>query len=245
MISAVVIAKNEKGNIQKCLESLYWCDEVLVIDDFSSDGTFNICQKTGVETIRHSLDKDFSQQRNFALSKVKGEWVLFIDADERISPQLAKEIKKAIKQEDFGGFHLRRQDILWGQKIKHGETANVKLIRLGKKEKGKWQRKVHETWIIKGKIGKLKNPISHYPHQTITEFLQEMNFYSTLHAETLFEKGKHSSLAQIILYPEGKFFQNWIINRGFQDKIPGFIIAVMMSFHSFLARAKLYLKWKK
>jgi len=244
MISAVVLTKNEEENIKECLESLKWCDEIIVIDDYSEDNTRETAKILGAKVFLRHLNNDFGQQRNFALKQAQGEWVLFIDADERISSALASEIKYKVLSSKYKGFYLKRHDFFGGKWLKYGETAKVKLLRLGKRRAGEWKRKVHETWEIKGKLGELKNPIPHYPHQTISEFLESINFFSTLHAEVLFKEGVKTNTFQIIVYPLGKFFQNYFLRLGFLDGTPGLIVALMMSFHSFLARAKLYLKWK-
>lgn len=244
-LSVVIIARNEEKNIEDCLKALQWCDEIVVIDDYSEDKTLSIAKRFGAKAYRRHLVGDFSGQRNFGLKQAKGEWVLFIDADERVLPQLAKEIKDAIKKTNFAGFLLKRRDFLWGKELKHGETTKVKLVRLGKRRAGKWQRKVHETWKIKGRVGELKNPIFHYSHQTISKFLGHVNFYSTLHAKALLDEGAKPSFLRIIINPLAKFFQNWLFRLGFLDKTAGLIVALMMSFHSFLAWSKFYLKRKK
>lgn len=245
MISAVILAKNEEKNLQECLESVKWCDEVILIDDNSIDRTLEIAKKLGAKIFTHSLNNDFAAQRNFGLEKVMGEWVLFVDADERISPELKKEIMEAIKKTNVNGFYLKRQDFFGGRWLKHGETANVRLLRLGRRGKGKFERKVHEAWEIKGEIWELKNPLLHYPHQALSDFIDHVNFHSTLHAEALEKEGAKPSLWRICFNPKAKFIQNYIFRLGFLDGTPGIIVALMMSFHSFLARAKLYFLWKK
>jgi len=242
MISAIVLTRNEEKNVGGCLKGLKWCDEIVVIDDYSEDGTGEIAKKLGAKVFKRHLNNDFAAQRNFGLEKAEGNWVLFVDADERVSPELAEEIKKTIKKTDFDGFYLKRQDWFGGRWLKHGETANVRLLRLARKGSGKWKRKVHEVWEIKGKISELENPFLHYPHPTISDFLKQINFHSTLHAEALRDEKVRPSLFQLIANPLGKFIQNYIFKLGFLDGMPGFIVAMMMSFHSFLSRAKLYFK---
>jgi len=243
MISAVVLAKNEEKNLPGCLELLKFCDEIIVIDDNSTDKTPEIAKKFGAKVITHSLDNNFAQQHNFALRHAQGEWVFFVDADERVSLGLQKEILDLLHYSsvmEWNGFYLKRQDFFGGRVLKHGETANVRLLRLGRKGKGEWQREVHETWAIKGEIGELKNPLLHYSHQTLTEFIEHVNFHSTLHAQALKKEGIKPSLFRIIFYPKAKFIQNYIFRLGFLDGTRGIIVALMMSFHSFLANSKLY-----
>jgi len=245
MISAVILVKNEEKNLQNCLESIKWCDEILVIDDNSTDKTPEIAKKFGAKGIIHSLNNNFAQQRNFGLAQAKGEWVLFLDADEIISPELKKEIQEETKANQYDGFYLKRQDFFGGRALKYGETANVRLLRLGRKGKGEWRREIHEVWEIKGETEELKNPILHYPHQTLSDFIDHINFHSTLHAQALKKEGVRPSLWRIIFYSKAKFIQNYIFRLGFLDGTPGIIVALMMSFHSFLARGKLYFLWKK
>jgi glycosyltransferase involved in cell wall biosynthesis len=246
MISVVVLTKNEEKNLQECLESIKWCDEILVIDDNSTDKTTEIAKKFGAKVFTHSLDNNFAQQHNFALRWVQGQWVLFVDADERVTPALRAEISNLqLPNSNYDGFYLKRQDFFGGRALKHGETAKVRLLRLGRKGKGEWKREVHEVWEIKGKVGELKNPLLHYPHQSLSDFIEHINFHSTLHAQALKKEGVKPSLFRIIFYPKAKFLQNYIFRLGFLDGTAGIIVALMMSFHSFLANAKLYFLWKK
>lgn len=243
MISAVVLTKNEQENISDCLKSLKWCDEIIVIDDYSVDKTVKMAQTLGAKIYRRHLDNDFAGQRNFGLEKARGKWVLFVDADERISEALTAEIQSKVLSIKYNGFYLKRLDYFGGRWLKHGETATVRLLRLAKKGAGEWQREIHETWSFNKaqdkKIGELKNPLLHYPHQTISEFLDRINFYSDLHAKN------KPCFWKIIFYPPLKFLQNYFWRLGFLDQEPGLIVALMMSLHSFLAQGKNYLKWKK
>ncbi|MCJ7792779.1 MAG: glycosyltransferase family 2 protein [Candidatus Marinimicrobia bacterium] len=239
MISIAILTKNEDKNIEGCLKSLEWCDEIMVIDDFSEDKTVAMARKLGAQVFQHPLNNDFAQQRNFALTKAKGDWVLFVDADERISPELAQEIQQEIKKNKNKAFVFKRQDFFMGKALKHGETAQVRLLRMAKKG-GQWERPVHEVWQVPWLAYTLKNPLLHYPHPSITQFLDQANFHSTLHAQVLKKEGVRFSLFRLIFNPLGKFLQNYILRLGFLDGAHGFIMAMMMSLHSFLARGKLF-----
>ena len=246
MISAVILTKNEEANISDCVKSLSWCDEVVVVDDNSKDRTIELVKKLNARVYTHPINNDFSSQRNFGLSKAKGDWVLFVDADERVSSSLAFEISNAIIfSSEFNGFYIKRRDVMWKKELKYGESGNMHLLRLGKKGVGKWEGKVHEEWEVKGNIGKLKNPIMHFPHKTFQEFLKEINFYTTVRAEELYKKGAKANFLSILLYPLGKFLFNFLLKLGFIDRMPGLIVALAMSFHSFLVRGKLWLLWQK
>ncbi|MFC1790315.1 glycosyltransferase family 2 protein [Patescibacteria group bacterium] len=246
MLAAVVLTKSEEGNIGDCLDCLSFCDEVLVVDDFSQDRTRKIATKKGAQVYKRKLEDDFAAQRNFALQKTKMDWVLFVDADERVSPGLREEILQVVKKSgDKVGFYLNREDHLFGKRIRFGEAGQIKLLRLAKRTGGKWARRVHEVWQVTGEIGSLDKPLKHYPHPTITSFLKEINYYSRLHALTAFEEGKKSSLVKMIGYPFAKFLQNYLLRLGFLDMMPGLILALMMSLHSFLSQGKLYLLEKE
>lgn len=246
MISAVVLTKNEENNIVDCIESLLWCDEIVIIDDYSTDKTLDLLKRIGSDKIsvfQRSIAGDFAAQRNFGLQKAKGEWVFFVDADERVSHALHYEVLHIINNlsgHTAAGYRVQRIDTLWGKKLLHGETGNIKLLRLAKRTVGTWHGKVHEVWKIQGRVEDLSHPLSHYPHPTIVSFLQEINYYTDLRAKELFDKGKTVQWWSIIAYPKAKFFLNYVLKRGFLDGIQGFIVAVLMSFHSFLVRGKLW-----
>lgn len=245
MISAIILTKNEENNIKDCLTGLAWCDEKIVIDDESEDQTLEIAKKLGAKVFTRRLS-NFSDQRNFGLEKAKGDWVLFVDADERISQALWYEIMQYVNDpiENFSGFFLKRIDVIWGKELKHGESGTLKLLRLAKRDSGKWIGTVHEKWNISGKTETLNNPLYHYPHTTVGQFLTEINKYTDLRAEELYEQNIKTNWFLILLYPKAKFILNYFIRLGFLDGLPGLITALMMSFHSFLVRGKLWLLWK-
>lgn len=134
---------------------------------------------------------------------------------------------------------------MWGRELRHGETGNVKLLRLAKTGTGRWRRAIHETWQVTGKTGELKNPLLHYPHQTLREFIADIDWMSALHARENNKEGKRSDLFKIIFFPKFKFFDSWVLKRGFLDGTPGFMAAMIMSLHSFLAWSKLWLAQRK
>lgn len=240
--SAIILAKNEAENIGRCLDSLNFCDEVIVIDDASIDKTAAIAKKKGAKVFTKKLKGNFAQQRNFALKKAKGQWLLFVDADEVIPPGLAQEIKTSIRQKEVvTGYYLIRRDFLFGRQLKYGESGQNKLLRLAKKGSGKWQRSIHETWIVKGKTKILKESLIHYPHPTIREFVEHLNFHTSLHAKENLNEGKKPTLLKVIFYPILKFIHNFILKKGFLDGTEGFLAASFMSWHSFLAWSKAWL----
>lgn len=252
MLSVVIIAKNEEKNILDCLETVLWADEIIIVDDNSEDRTIEVVKSLSSKKIKvysKSLNEDFASQRNYALSKATKKWILFLDADERVTNELREEINtfliENIKISNINGFFIKRKDIMWGKELKYGETGSIKLLRFAKKDSGIWKGKVHEIWEVEGNISEMENNLIHFPHQTIDEFLSEINFYTTLRAKELYENKIESSVKNIILYPKGKFIKNYFIKLGFLDGIEGLIFAIFMSLHSFLVRGKLWLLWKR
>lgn len=250
MITAVILAKNEEKNISRAITSVKFCDEILIIDDYSNDNTAKIAKDMGASIYKRSLETDFSRQRNFGLTKSRGEWVLFVDADEVVSSELQAEIEKTIKskKEKEPYYYIKRRDFWWGRELKFGEVLPARkkgFIRLVKKNSGNWSGSVHE--VFKPSVsadGKLKHFLNHYPHPLIGEFLREINFYSSLRAQELHRQKKSITLVEILLFPIGKFIQNFFLRLGLLDGPPGFAYSFLMSFHSFLVRAKLY-QYKK
>ncbi len=244
VISAVILSHNSGRSITKTLASVAFCAERIVIDDFSTDDSVQCAKKAGAVVYKRRLNGDFAAQRNFGLSKTVGQWILFVDSDEIVSPKLAGEIRKAVAI-DCAGFYLKRQDWMYGRRLLHGETGSVRLVRLAKKGAGVWDRPVHETWNVKGTVGTLVNPLDHFPHPNVAQFIDEINVYSTMNAKYLYEKNIHVPWWHILAYPAAKFFVDYVWYAGFLDGTPGAIVAVMMSMHSFLTRAKLWLLWHK
>lgn len=244
MLTIIILTHNEEKNISKCLTSLKFCDDILVVDDNSTDATVKLAKKLGAKVVSHPLDGDYSAQRNWALNQVKTPWVLFIDADEVVSAKLAEEITAAIKKVEFKGFRISRTDFMWGKKLLHGDVGGIKLLRLARRGAGQWQGAVHETWAIEGNIGTLKNSLAHYPHQNMVEFLQHINDYSTLRSQELRNSNQRANLFQIIFYPMGKFLNLYLLKLGFLDGTAGFVHAMTMAFYSFLVRGKLWLHWR-
>ena len=240
-LSIIVLTHNDEEHLVDCLELLNFGDELIVIDDESTDRTLDIARNYTKKVYVRPLNNNFSNQRNFALNNAHGNWVLFIDSDEFVSEKLKDEILLRIEGREASGFYLKRIDFMWGKKIIHGEVGEVRLIRLAKRDSGKWHGKVHEEWKVGGVTNTLMNPLIHAPHQSVKEFIKEVDLYSTLRAVELEEANSSSNFFLIFMYPFGKFLKNYFLKKGYKDGVAGFIYAMIMSFHSFLVRGKLYL----
>jgi len=172
---------------------------------------------------------DFASARNSLLEKSKAEWIFFVDSDEVVTDTLRKEINEVVnsaKFEKFNGFYVKRDNYFLR---KYSGTDNI--IRLGRKNVGSWKRMVHETWHINGKVGQLKNPLIHYTADSVYRMIEKINEYSTLHAIANLKEGKKSNLFRIIFMPMLKFLQSLKMHKGF-------VLSILMSFHSFLSWVK-------
>lgn len=257
-LSAVILTQNKEEDIERCLKSVEFCEEIIIIADELNDKIqttkSKLQTKSKIQTFKKKLNGDFAEQRNFGLEKASGDWILFVDDDEEVTEELKKEIQQVIGYElgvkgETLAYYIKRRDFFWGSELKYGETIQVRnkgIIRLVKKDSGKWFGKVHEEFRINNhelRIKNLSNYINHYPHQTIKDFLESVNFYSTLRAQELYSQSKSASILEIILFPFGKFIYIYLFKLGFLDGPAGFVYAFFMSFHSFLVRAKLFQFW--
>ncbi len=240
MLTGIVLTYNEEKNITKCLEGLKFCDVVLVVDSGSTDKTPSLAKKAGAIVLKHQFT-DYSSQRNWAISQAKTPWILFVDADEIVPVKLGEEIVSATKKIEYKGFLIPRTDYMWGKKLFHGDVGGVKLLRLARRGAGEWHGAVHETWDIEGNVSVLQHALNHYPHPTMVEFLQEINSYSTIRAQALYDAGQRASLFQIIFYPIIKFKYLYFLKLGLLDGTVGFVHAMTMAFYTFLVRGKLWL----
>ncbi len=237
MITVCVLTKNSQEELTKILPSVQFANQILVIDDHSTDNTESIARAHQCDFYKRALNNDFAAQRNYAIHKARGEWIFFIDPDETVSASLAAEVMQVTNTTSYDGFSIKREDLFLGKKLKHGETSSVWLVRLAKKAKGTWVRPVHETWKVEN-VGRLKNVLVHNAHQDIAHFLKKINYYTDIESNYRNQSGKKTNLFEVVAFPVGKFIQNYILRLGILDGMEGFTMAFMMSVHSFLVRAK-------
>ena len=243
-ISSIVIARDEENNILRCLESQINVvdDIVVVIDSRTTDSTYEIalgCRKTNCEIINW---KGYAATKLYALSKTKYDWVLWIDADEEITPELIEELKTLKSSElSFNIYDLARRAYFLGKWIRHSGWYPARVARLFNKKYILFNEKdVHEGLIYNGEIGHLKNDINHYTDPTIEHYFSKFNIYTTLAAKELFNKGKRSKSKDILLRPIIFFIKMYIFQLGFLDGLHGLILAVFSSSYVFTKYCKLW-----
>ncbi len=226
MLSVVIITKNEESYIAKCLESVKWVDEIIVLDSGSTDKTVEICK----QFTPHVFEMDwqgFGVQKQRALNKATSDWVLSIDADEIISPELRTEIEYGINHNQYDAFLLPRLSSYCGKFIKHGGWYPDYILRLFRRELGYFTDDViHERVIFEGGIGKLNTPILHESYSDLSEVLEKINSYSSLNAQKLFERDVKSSLSKAIFRGLWKFIQTYFVKAAFLDGKHGLMLAI-------------------
>jgi glycosyltransferase involved in cell wall biosynthesis len=224
-ISVVIITGNEENNIRDCLKSVTWADEIIVVDFESIDNTVNIAKEFTDKVFVHKW-QGYSTQKTYALTLAKNDWILSLDADERVSENLAREILET-DLSDHCGYYIKRDNYFLGKLIHGCGWGKDMQLRLFKKSQAKLSdRLVHEKFIVNGSISKLKNSFSHYSYNNLNDAFYKINKYSTLEANEKAAK-KSVNLITILLGPPFYFLHHFIIRKGFLDGIYGIIISYL------------------
>lgn len=242
-ISGVIITFNEEKNIERCLNSLKGVvDEIVVVDSFSKDKTQEICAKYDVKFIEHAFDGHI-QQKNWAITQASHQYVLSLDADEELSPQLQKSILTVKENCLADGYSFNRLNNYCGQWIKHcGWYPDVKL-RLWNKDKGAWGgTNPHDTYIMNdgAKVSHLVGDLLHYSYYKVEEHKKQADYFSSIAAKAYYDKGKRSNWLRIVFSPLMKFVKSYIIQLGVLDGYYGFIICRIASHETYMKYKKLY-----
>jgi glycosyltransferase involved in cell wall biosynthesis len=225
-LSAIIITKDEATNIGACLDTMAFCDERIVVDGGSADDTVAIAREKGAQVVLHQW-LGFGPQKNYALSLAKGEWVLSIDADERVTPALAKAIEVAIAQSPADCYEMPRRSSFLGREMRHSGWNPDYVLRLFRRGRARFSDDlVHERVICDGPAARLSEPLLHYPVGQIEDALSRMDRYSTAGAEMLIASGRRISFASGIMHGLWSFFRTYVLRRGFLDGREGFLLAI-------------------
>ncbi len=242
MLSAVIITCNEEKDIARCLESVKWVDEIVVVDDFSQDRTVEICRRY-TDKIFQRKWSGYGEQKNFAFQQCQGDWILSIDADEEASPGLKEEILKITIRylaENIAGFYIPFRLNFLGKFLRFGGCQREKHLRLFRKGQGKFTvDAVHEKMAVDGKIDNINSPINHYSYDNLEDYFSKLNCYTSLAAINLNNKGKKYYFWQFFLSP-WVFFQKYFLKLGFFDGWAGFLWAILSSIYVFIKYLKLW-----
>ncbi len=239
-ISVAIITKDEERNIRECLESVKWADEIVVVDNGSADRTLQICREYGA-TVYQEEWKGYSAQKNSAVAKTRNDWVLSLDADERVTPELCREMEEALEKNDsVDGYFVPRKNYFLGRWIRHCGWYPDLNLRVFRRSKGSFgERAVHEKVDLRGKARTLESPLVHETYRTLDEFIQRMDRYSALAAQEMHREGRRTGWTDLVLRPPFTFLQMYFLRAGFLEGYLGLVLSVLYSFYTFTKYTKL------
>ncbi|MBF0564718.1 MAG: glycosyltransferase family 2 protein [Nitrospirae bacterium] len=239
-ISVVMITNNEERNVRDALESVSSAREIVVIDSMSTDNTVEICSNYTDKVFVRKWH-GYARQKQMAVDLAAGPWVFVLDADERFTPKLAKEIGEMIANPTCNGYYVARKNFFLGKWIRHGAWWPDHTLRLFRKDSGHFEeREVHEKIVVKGKTGYLANPIEHHTYRTLSEFIIKMDNYSALSAREMAGNHKTTNVYCLTVKPIAAFLKMYFMRLGFLDGIRGFALAILYSVYTFLKYLKLW-----
>lgn len=249
-LSAVILARNEEGVIEDCLESVKWADEIILVDSGSTDKTCKIAKEYGAKIVDVAFKGlEFSRWRNLGKEKAIGDWILYVDADERATPLLRTEIEKELerKPQPYTAFSIPRRNFFLGREMRYGGAWPDYVKRLFLKKKlNRWERKLHEDPIFEGKMGKLENPLVHITHRDLTSMLTKTIAWTEIEAELLY-RAKHPPVVwwRFFRMMATKFFERIVKLGGWRDGTEGWINAIFETFNTFIIYARLWERQQK
>ena len=242
-LAAVVLTKDEEGHIGDCLDSLAWAGERVVFDAFSSDRTVEIAEAKGARVIRHPFES-FCAQRNAALEAVEATWILFVDADERVTPALADEVLQVIGlsgEQARAGWWIPRHNYMAGHRMRGGGWYPDPQLRLLRRSKAQYDpdHPVHEIVILDGEAGTLQNVFIHYNYDTVAQFREKMGRYTGFEAEILFRQGIRAKPWTYLSMPLREFWRRFVRLQGYRDHVYGLLFCGLMSWYTLLTYQRL------
>ncbi|HXX53481.1 MAG TPA: glycosyltransferase family 2 protein [Thermodesulfovibrionales bacterium] len=241
-VSVVIVTKDEVRNIRDALESVREFEDVVVLDAFSADGTVEICREYTPRVFQKEW-MGYARQKQAAVDLAKKEWVLILDADERVTAELKRELVVKITGGTYDGYYLPRKNFFLGKWIRHSGWWPDYTLRLFRREVSHVEyREVHEKVVVKGPVSYLEGPVEHYSYRTIADYLRKMEHYSTLSADEFFRKKSALPLLSMVANPVHVFIKMFFLRQGFRDGMHGFILAGLYSCYTFLKYAKI---WEK
>ncbi len=239
-LSVVIITRNEEDDIGPCLEGVQWADEIVVVDSCSEDATVEICRRFGCKVLEAKWE-GYARGKNLGIEEAAGEWILSVDADERISPELAEEIKKVLPgKSNYDGYLIPMKFYFFGHWMKYGGLYPKHHLRLFRKESGRFaERTVHEGVKVKGEVGYLENSMLHYSYKNLDDYLSKFDRYSTLGALDKAQGRRYGKWYPFLRLPT-EFILTYFIKQGFRDGFYGLLYSVLNAFYVFVKYMKLW-----
>lgn len=244
-LSAVIIVRNASTQIESCLASLNFADEIVVVDSGSVDGTPEISQAAGAKVIRQAW-LGYGPQKRFAVAQASNEWVLCIDADERVSTALRASLVRALEAPAFRAYDMARCNRFMGAWLRHGEGYPDRILRLFDRRVAGWSDDlVHEKVVTNERVGHLDGDLLHDSAESLHAYLEKQNVYTSLQAQALFTQGRRASALKLVLSPLYRFVKFYVLRGGFLDGVPGLVHVAIGCFNSFSKTAKLSALWRE
>jgi len=241
-LSVITLTYNEESNIADCLESVRWADELIVVDSGSTDRTVEYARRATANVLSVTW-QGYGATRNVALHHATGEWILWLDADERVTPELAAEIKETMVKNDAGvaGYSVPRRAYFLGRWIKHCGWYPSRVVRLFRKTRGVFtENRVHEHLIVDGPTVELQKDLLHFTDPDLHHYFTKFNAYTSLAAQDLKDKGRSFRLSNALLRPPFLFLKMYLVRLGFLDGVQGLILCALSSLYVFTKYAKLW-----
>jgi glycosyltransferase involved in cell wall biosynthesis len=240
-ISVIVPTFNEQENLEDCLRSVAWADEILVVDSFSTDRTLEIARRHTSRIIQREYVNSASQ-KNWAIPQARHRWVMVVDADERVTPELREEILALLARgPDCRGYVIRRVNHFLGRRIRYGGWARDRVLRVWDREAGRYQEKeVHADVDVAGPVRELKHSLLHITFRSWDSYLRKIDRYTSWGAEDLRRKGRRASALDLVIRPLARFVKRYILQLGFLDGVPGLMITGIDTWVVFVKYARLW-----
>ncbi len=240
-VSVIITTYNEAHNIAACLRSVAWADEILLVDSFSEDATVEIAGAFPITILQREYYGS-AAQKNWAMDKVRHEWVLILDADERVPESLAREILQILTREpEAHGFYIRRQNIFIDRTIRHSGWSTDKVVRLFDRRHGRYpNRRVHADLEIAGAVPVLREPMVHYTFRSFDQYLEKFLNYAEWGAAQGFREGRPAGFVEVGLRPLWRFIRTYILQLGFLDGMHGLVVCGLQAYGTFLKYATLW-----
>ncbi|MBN2430130.1 MAG: glycosyltransferase family 2 protein [Acidobacteria bacterium] len=239
-LTVTIITRNEEKNIARCLASVAWADEIVVVDSFSDDRTPSICREFGCRLLTTDW-RGFGRTKQFAVDAATHDWIFSIDADEEVTPELRQALQEMMTTVPCqAGYRIKRQSYYLGRLIRHSGWNRDYPLRLFDRRRGRFKDVlVHESVTVAGRAGKIEAPLLHYTYPTLTSHLEKINHYTSLAAQELVRQGRRSSTPAAVAKGGLKFLKMYILQRGFLDGREGWILAIVSAFGIMLKYLKL------
>ncbi len=241
-LSVCIIACNEERNLPRCLDSVAWAEDVVVVvDTRSEDATEAIARERGARVFLNAYAGNV-EQKNFALAQAKHDWVLSVDADEALTPELAAEVQAVMAADGpADGYAVNRLTWHLGRWIRHGEFYPDWVLRLFRRTRGGWVGvNPHGHVRVEGRTARLDRDLEHYSYRDLGDQVARIQDFSRVQAQAMWEAGRRARVADLVVRPPFRFFRAWVLKQGFRDGMAGFMIAAATAFHVFLKYAKLW-----